>query len=253
MTGHIRWFLVAGACLVAGGAVSTQEPGEPAATIRIDSLAGRDSYALYCASCHDPGGRGFGVVAPALRTRPPDLTTLAQRSDGVFPRDRVRAALRGTGRSPAAHGSTEMPVWGPLLREFESDARVRERIESLITYIESLQQPATGPRLPGAQAFRTYCASCHGESGRGNGPVADQLRTRPPDLTKYTMRNGGVFPLERVTRLVTGADIRAHGSPEMPVWGDAFSVGAGGLTADEVKARIDAIVRFLQGIQERPA
>jgi hypothetical protein len=67
------------------------------------------------------------------------------------------------------------------------------------------------------------------------------------------MRNGGVFPLERVTRLVDGGGVPAHGSLEMPVWGDAFRAGRGGLSADEVKARIEAIVRFLQSIQERPA
>jgi hypothetical protein len=38
----------------------------------------------------------------------------------------------------------------------------------------------------------------------------------------------------------------------MPVWGDAFRELAGG-SAAVVKARIDAIVRYLEGIQERGA
>jgi mono/diheme cytochrome c family protein len=254
MAGRINRFVVAGAFAVAAGAVvATQERSSPTPSIRIDSLAGRDSFDLYCASCHGTSGRGDGTVAPSLRTRPADLTTLAQRNDGAFLRDRVRASLTGADRSPAAHGTADMPVWGPLLRAFESDARVRVRIENLIAHVESLQQPPTGVSDPGAQAFRTYCASCHGASGRGNGPVAAQLRTRPPDLTKFTTRNGGVFPLERVTRLVDGGGLPAHGSLEMPVWGDAFRAGPDGLSADEVRARIDAIVRFLQGIQERPA
>jgi len=105
-----------------------------------DSLAGRDSYELYCASCHGPAGRGDGPVAPALRTHPADLTVLSQRNNGAFPRDRVRAFVTGTGRTLAAHGTTEMPIWGPMFRAFESDARVRERIENLLTHLESMQQ-----------------------------------------------------------------------------------------------------------------
>jgi mono/diheme cytochrome c family protein len=253
MAGRIGWFLVAGACLAAGAAVATQQRNTPPPSIRIDSLAGRDSFDLYCASCHGTSGRGDGPVAPALRTPPANLATLTQRNDGAFPRDRVRASVTGTGRSAAAHGSAEMPVWGPLLRAFESEARVRERIDNLVAHIEALQQTSTGVNDPGAAAFHTYCASCHGTSGRGNGPVAEQLRTRPSDLTKFTTRNGGVFPFERVSRLIEGGGAPAHGSLEMPVWGDAFRVVRGGLSADEVKARIEAIVRFLQAIQERPA
>ena len=78
-------------------------------------------------------------MASALRTRPADLTALAQRNDGRFPRERVRDFVTGSGRQPAAHGTTEMPIWGPLFRAFETDARVRERIENLLTYIDSIQ------------------------------------------------------------------------------------------------------------------
>jgi mono/diheme cytochrome c family protein len=219
----------------------------------IDSLAGRDSYELHCASCHGPAGRGDGPVAPALRTHPADLTLLAQRNNGAFPRDRVRDFVTGTGRTPAAHGTTEMPIWGPMFRAFESDARVRERIENLLTYLESKQQGSSGSSDAGAQAFRTYCASCHGTSARGDGPLAVQLRRTPPDLTKFTQRNGGVFPSERLTRIIDGRDVVSHGDREMPVWGDAFKVTRGGLSEDAVKARIAAIVRYLQAIQERAA
>jgi hypothetical protein len=72
--------------------------------------------------------------------------------------------VSGQGRALSAHGTTEMPVWGPMFRMFESDARVRERIENLVTHLESLQRPTTAAGDPGAQAFHTYCASCHGTS-----------------------------------------------------------------------------------------
>lgn len=221
--------------------------------VLIDSLAGRDSFDLYCASCHGDGGRGDGPVAEELRTRPPDLTTLALRNQGAFPRARVRDIVEGKGGTLIAHGTTAMPVWGPMFRVFESDARVRERIENLLTHLQALQQPSTGINDAGAQAFRTYCASCHGSSGRGNGPIADQLRHVPPDLTKFSARNGGVFPSVRLTRIIDGRDVAAHGDRTMPVWGDAFRSTPGGFSQQQIDDRIAAIVKYLQGIQERGA
>ncbi len=144
-----------------------------------------------------------------------------------------------------------MPIWGQMFRAFESDARVKERIVNLVAYIESLQLPSTGTDDTGSRLFRTYCASCHGATGRGDGPMAMQLRRMPPDLTQFTSRNGGVFPSEQVYRIVDGREVMSHGDREMPIWGDAFRMVSGGPGAGVVKARIDAIVRYLAGIQER--
>ena len=54
-------------------------------------------------------------------------------------------------------------------------------------------------------------------------------------------------------RIIDGRDVPSHGDREMPVWGDVFSGSREGGTSDSAKARIDAIVRYLQGIQERVA
>ena len=253
MTTRTVWSLVLAAGVVSIAPALAQSRIQPTPSISINSLAGRDSFNLYCASCHGSDGRGDGPVASQLKTRPADLTALAQRNNGAFPRDHARAVVSGSGRALSAHGTTEMPVWGPMLRLFESDARVRERIENLLTYIQSLQRPSTGVRDPGAQAFRTYCASCHGVSGRGDGPAANQMRHAPPDLTKFSTRNGGVFPSVRLARIIDGREVTTHGDREMPVWGDAFMAMPGGLTAQEVNDRIEAIVKYLASVQERPA
>ena len=224
-----------------------------APSILIASLDGRDSFDLYCSPCHGKAGRGDGPVAPALKSQPADLTRLTQDSGGAFPADGVRALVIGVGRPIAAHGTTDMPVWGPLFRAFESDVRVRVRIANIVTYVESLQQKPAASTDSGAQLFRTYCASCHGVNGRGAGPVAGQLRKPPPDLTKYTKQNGGIFPSERVRQIIDGRGVATHGDREMPVWGDAFQSTRGGLTPEAAMARIEAIVRFLDGIQERVA
>jgi len=222
------------------------------------SLTGSTSFDLYCASCHGRGGAGDGPVASALIARPADLTQLAQRHNGTFPREQVRAFIEGTNRRPTAHGSSDMPVWGPTFRALEgSDARVRVRLENLVAFIESLQRPsnpvpARFSAPDGATLFRSHCASCHGVNGRGDGPMSGALRQRPSDLTKFATRNGGVFPAAQVARIIDGRTVAAHGGGEMPVWGDVFKRTP---EADEatIKARIAALAQFLSGIQQRPA
>jgi mono/diheme cytochrome c family protein len=215
-----------------------------------ESLAGKDSFEAYCASCHGSTGRGDGPVAAALKRTPANLTQLTDRDDR-FPRERIVAVLSGEGRTVAAHGTTEMPIWGPLFRVFESDARVRVRIDNLVTYIATLQarQGAAGS---GAALFRSHCASCHGADARGAGPVASELRRLPPNLTTYVMRNGGVFPSERVRQIIDGRGIPSHGNSDMPVWGITFKRTSAPGGEDSVNARINAIVDYLNGIQERP-
>ena len=104
--------------------------------------------------------------------------------------------------------------------------------------------------VDGSTVYRVYCASCHGDYGRGNGAVAVFLRRRPADLTQIAKRNKGTFPAERVYQLIDGRQaLKAHGDSQMPVWGDAFSLAG----ADEasIKAKIEGLVKHLESIQER--
>ena len=245
--------LLASALVMCASAAAAQSQGGRPPSLP-ESLTGRDSFQFYCATCHGVEGRGDGPLASELRSRPADLTALARRNLGQFPRDQVVSFVTGRGRTLAAHGPTEMPIWGPLFRAFEtSEARVRQRIENLVTYIESLQVPSSGVDALGSQLFRTYCASCHGVTARGNGPLADALRRPPPDLTQFTRRNGGVFPSARVYDIIDGRGVPSHGDREMPIWGDAFRYTREGATAESIKERIEAIVAYLAAIQERAA
>jgi len=253
---RIKMVVLHGALLGAliGAATATvdgQTSIEKTPPILTESMAGRDSFELYCASCHGAGGRGDGPVAAALKIRPADLTALARRHGGQYPREAVRGTIEGTSSTVPAHGSTQMPIWGPLFRAFESDARVRARIANLVTHIESLQAPTTLPQDAGSQLFRTHCAPCHGTAGQGDGPIAAQMRRTPPDLTRFTARNGGMFPSERIRRIIDGRDVPSHGDREMPVWGDVFRIPRGEPATPAAVARIDAIVRYLEAIQER--
>lgn len=86
----------------------------------------------------------------------------------------------------------------------------------------SLQAGDVEPFLgyDGEQLFQRFCASCHGPSGYGDGPVAPALKVLIPDLTELTKRSGGRFPAERVQEVIDGrAVVAAHGTRPMPVWG----------------------------------
>jgi mono/diheme cytochrome c family protein len=111
----------------------------------IESLQGGALYVAYCASCHGRDGTGNGPAAAALKVPPPDLTTLTQRHGGQFPRELVEQTILGEDTSAIAHGSREMPVWGPIFGQIEWDQDLRAvRVRNLSNYLESLQKPAYG-------------------------------------------------------------------------------------------------------------
>jgi mono/diheme cytochrome c family protein len=131
--------IVAISLAVAGAALGAQTTGPIVPPLAIKSMYGPDLYRHYCASCHGRDGTGGGPAASSLKSEPPDLTGLARRRNGVFPRRDVEAIIRGG--SIAAHGSEEMPVWGPIFKALDpSDARVDARIESLALHLESIQR-----------------------------------------------------------------------------------------------------------------
>lgn len=103
----------------------------------------------------------------------------------------------------------------------------------------------------GALGYRVYCASCHGASADGKGPLAEVLRIPPPDLTTLAALNGGVYPAEKIRRSIDGRDeIRSHGRSDMPVWGLAFRES--GRSAEEeaaVQQRIQDLVEYLRTLQ----
>jgi mono/diheme cytochrome c family protein len=97
-------------------------------------------YQQACASCHGADAKGHGPVAPALKTPPPDLTTLTRRHGGKFPYDYVTSVLL-VGTSLPSHGSSDMPVWGPIFKFIDKDNKqaVLRRVKNLSDYLESLQ------------------------------------------------------------------------------------------------------------------
>ena len=104
--------------------------------------SGATLYRTYCAVCHGPDAHGRGPLASSLRVAPTDLTQLARRSGGTFPRLAVTRSIDGRD-TVRGHGSGDMPVWGDAFErsvEAGPDA-VRARIEALVSYLASVQEP----------------------------------------------------------------------------------------------------------------
>lgn len=106
---------------------------------------------------------------------------------------------------------------------------------------------ASDSELP-ATRFNEDCASCHGVDGAGDGPVAAVLKIRPPNLS--LLGSGGSFPYARVYRAIDGRDLPlAHGSRDMPIWGDRYKRAVGPLGEKMLHQRIDALVRYVESLQ----
>jgi mono/diheme cytochrome c family protein len=144
----MRVWIVGCALLGAVGATAAQTPGGAQATqppavspvLTIASLAGQDTFDAYCAPCHGKSGAGDGPVAASLKVPTADLRRLALARAGVFPRAEIIAFVTGKGRPIAAHGTIDMPVWGPTFRALDpNDVRVKVRIENVVDYMRTLQ------------------------------------------------------------------------------------------------------------------
>jgi mono/diheme cytochrome c family protein len=106
------------------------------------------------------------------------------------------------------------------------------------------------PAYSGAALFDSYCVTCHGSGGKGDGPFAKSLRTAPADLTAIAKSNGGTFPHDNVARIIDGRNpIKGHGGKDMPEWGDSLARSADG--PDAVKAKINSLVNYIESIQQK--
>ena len=105
----------------------------------------------------------------------------------------------------------------------------------------------------GEQLYVRHCASCHGISGKGDGPVAASLRRPPPDLT--TLARQGRFDEANLMAIIDGRRVvPIHGPREMPVWGAVFSAGHEESPYQEYTTLLhtEVLVEYLRTIQEEP-
>ena len=129
------------AIFASGQGIPLQAQANKMQTQMPDVASGKQTYREYCASCHGEDGKGMGPAASALKTPPSDLTALAKRHAGKFPEEYVTEILR-FGIPIQAHGSSDMPVWGPIfgVRDKFNEVAVRQRIKNLCAYLATLQE-----------------------------------------------------------------------------------------------------------------
>jgi len=97
----------------------------------------------------------------------------------------------------------------------------------------------------GKYEYEVHCAVCHGVSGKGDGPLAAQLKpgTVVPNLTELSTRNNGIFPFMRVYEIIDGREsVSPHGTKKMPVWGPLYNLEARDSAYDDFRADYEAFV-----------
>jgi mono/diheme cytochrome c family protein len=109
----------------------------------------------------------------------------------------------------------------------------------------AMTSPASGKEM-----FNSYCAACHGKSGKGDGPAATEFKIPPANLTLLSRAHDGRFPETYVSQVIENGprDAKAHGSKDMPVWGTLF--GSLGDQAS-IKQRVYNLNKYIQSLQEK--
>ena len=103
----------------------------------------------------------------------------------------------------------------------------------------------------GKEMYTSYCAVCHGADGKGAGPAASALKIAPADLTKLSANNGGKYPALKVASSIRGeSPLPAHGTREMPMWGQLFWSVSGGHEA-EVQQRVTNLTKYVESLQAK--
>lgn len=103
----------------------------------------------------------------------------------------------------------------------------------------------------GQDMYKNYCAVCHGIDGKGKGPAADALKVPATDLTALAQKNGGKYPALKIAAVIHGDDqMAAHGSKDMPIWGNLFWSISGGHEA-EVQQRVANLNKYIESLQKK--
>lgn len=134
---------------------------------------------------------------------------------------------------------------------------------AVVSALAGLAAPATAQDAMsiGQFEFANSCVQCHGPAGKGDGPLVSFMTGSMPDITQLQKANGGVFPVTRVFGVIDGsARVGAHGTSEMPAWGQRYRQGAAewlgyqgapGEAEALVQLRILALVEYISSLQEQ--
>jgi mono/diheme cytochrome c family protein len=101
---------------------------------------GQTIYRIYCVVCHGDNGHGDGPTSSVLKVKVPDLTEISKRNNGVFPLEHVQRKIDGTEPTGLAHGTREMPIFGPVFTQTGPSGETgKTRVRDLTKYLQSIQ------------------------------------------------------------------------------------------------------------------
>jgi mono/diheme cytochrome c family protein len=118
----------------------------------------------------------------------------------------------------------------------------------------AMSAPAFAADAAEKALFTQYCGACHGPNGKGDGVMSGFLKMKPADLTQIAKKNGGTFPVNKTIQFIDGTkDVRAHGNPDMPVWGEVFKAQTKDSPTQqaEIRGKILMITNYIGSIQEK--
>src|SRR5262245_13477033 len=107
--------------------------------------------------------------------------------------------------------------------------------------------PQTASPYSGSADYRVFCASCHGPSAKGDGVLAGTLRKRPADLTQLSKKHDGEFPFDAAFKTIESG----HEAADMPAWSAVLAKSQESAGDEAAKARIRALVKYLETLQPR--
>ena len=232
---------------------------------------GHELYLQHCGPCHGVKADGHGPLEPELKTPAADLRFLSTIYGYPLPADQIARFMDGRA-DVAAHGPRDMPVWGEEMWQYPegqgNSNQVSDSVAAIVSYLQTIQirkrRASIDPQsflfvliadndvYEGHQLFLRYCAACHGEDGTGNGPVAKTLRDQPANLRLLADKFGMPLPTLALADLIDGRKaVRAHGTHEMPIWGERlYQTHEGNQGERGIGETIRKIVAYLETIQD---
>jgi mono/diheme cytochrome c family protein len=181
---------------------------------------------LPCLGCHMLNGEG-GRIGP-------ELTSARSRRSAEY-----IAAMVGDPQGTVP--GTAMPriampdATRELVVRYLSMRRDSGAVTAPVTTAPFASSPPPRGASDGAAVYARYCAACHGEAGRGDGPNAPFLPVRPAPLASreaMSLRSD-----DTLFDTIHGGGEIMNRSPRMPAWGAT-------LTRDE----ISALVRHIRSL-----
>ena len=139
----VKMCIVAAVLALASGAAWAQAD-KPVPTLKKEAVKqtsssdGPQMFMSYFSPCHGKSGKGDGPAAAALKVKPADLTQLKKNHNGTYSAKAFEEKINGMAMS-SAHGTTDMPIWGPIFREIAGSPELR--VYNLKAYIDSIQAP----------------------------------------------------------------------------------------------------------------